>query len=209
MKSLGTRGRWAVYGIALLGTLAAVRWAGGQDDGAAAPVRERVVERSASAAGAANTPTATKQMAVTADAGTTLDVSRLGQRTAAGSERDLFPAVNWAQVAREEEIKRNPPPKPAPPPPPQAPPLPFTYMGRMIEDGKSTVFLIQGDRSLIVRQGETVQGSWRVDAIADQAMTFTYVPLNKQQTLSFAASAAMSPAGGAPAPREQESTKDD
>ena len=44
MKPLGKRSRWAVYGVALVATLLAVRWAGGQDEPVARP------ERGASAA---------------------------------------------------------------------------------------------------------------------------------------------------------------
>lgn len=195
MKSLGTRGRWAVYGLALAGTLLAMRWAGGQD--------ETVVraERAAPAAssGSAGAADGAARPAAAPAAVPELDLSRLGARAAGAGGKDLFPSLSWAEIARQEEIRRAPPAKPAPPPPPQAPPLPFKYLGKLVEDGKATVFLVQGDRNLIVREGETVQGSYRIDAIAEQSMTLTYLPLKQQQTLSFAAAAA--PAAGAAAGR--------
>lgn len=174
MKAAGTRTRWAAYGVALFATLVAARWAGGQDE-TMVRSEQRLGERPASQP-AAPAPR---------DVPPELDLTRLAARSAGDGGRDLFPAVSWAQVAREQEISRRPPPRPLPPPRPQAPPLPFTYMGKIVEDGKATVFLVQGDRNLIVREGETVQGSYRVDAIAEQAMTLTYLPLDKQQTLSF------------------------
>ncbi len=205
MTQLGTRSRWAVYGVALLATLAAMRWAGGQDDGVARPQREA-------------RETADERPVARAEPGPreslpALDLSTLGARAAAASDRDLFPAINWEQQAREEAVRRNPPPKPAPPPPPQAPPLPFTYLGKLVEEGKATVFLVQGDRNLIVREGETVAGGWRVDKIAEQSMTLTYVQLDQQQTLSFAApparaGAAPQPGGAAPG-QHRDSEKDD
>jgi hypothetical protein len=189
MRQLGTRSRWAVYGVALVATLAAVRWAGGQDDSVVKPQRE---ERST-----ARTEATPRSDTAAREALPALDLSALSARTAAASERDLFPALNWEQKAREEEVRRNPPPKPAPPPPPQAPPLPFTYMGKLVEEGRATVFLVQGDRNLIVREGETVAGGWRVDKIGEQSMTLTYVQLDQQQTLSFAAPVARA-SGGLP-----------
>jgi hypothetical protein len=188
VKALGTRSRWAVYGVALAATLLAMRWAGGQVETVAQPSREARAER----------PAARAEPVQPRDTLPALDIALLGARAAGGSGRDLFPAVNWEQKAREEEVKRSPPPKPAPPPPPQAPPVPFTYLGKLVEDGKATVFLVQGDRNLIAREGETVAGGWRVDEIGEQSMTFTYESLKQQRTLSFAPGA---PAGGTPATR--------
>jgi hypothetical protein len=179
MKALGTRSRWAVYGVALAATLLAMRWAGGQDERVAQPSREARAER----------PAARAEPAPSREALPALDIALLGARAAGGSGRDLFPAVDWEQNAREEEVRRRPPPRPAPPPPPQAPPVPFTYMGKLVEDGKATAFLVQGDRNVIAREGETLAGGWRVDAIGEQSMTFTYESLNQQRTLSFAARA--------------------
>jgi hypothetical protein len=201
VKALGTRGRWAVYGVALAATLLAMRWAGGQDESVAQPNRDARAER----------PAARAEPAPPREALPALDIALLGARAAGGSGRDLFPAVNWEQKAREEEVRRSPPPRPAPPPPPQAPPVPFIYMGKLVEDGKATVFLVQGDRNVIAREGETLAGGWRVDAIAEQSMTLTYVSLDQQRTLSFAAApAGGQPArGGAPAPRSEEDNKKD
>jgi hypothetical protein len=187
MSRLGPRSRWSVYGIALVATLIAMRWADGQDETVARPAREQAAQ---AAAPRAATPRG-------ADAVPPLDLSGLNARTPNRSDRDLFPAIDWSQVARAEELRRNPPSRPAPPPPPQAPPAPFKYMGKMIEDGRTTLFLVQGERNLVVREGETLQGTWRVDRIADDAMTLTYLPLGKAQVVPFPIAGA--PAGPAPA----------
>lgn len=198
MKALGARGRRAAYAVALAATLLAVRWAGGQDETLARPAREMSEERAA--------PRAAPREALPP-----LDIALLGARASGASVRDLFPAVNWERKAREEEARRNPPSKPAPPRPPQAPPVPFTYLGKLVEDGKATVFLVQGERNLIVREGETLAGGWRVDAIGEQSMTLTYVSLDQQRTLSFAAPPAggQPGRGGAPAPRDGDDDRKD
>jgi hypothetical protein len=77
----------------------------------------------------------------------------------------------------------------------------------MVEEGVTTVFLVQGERNYIARRGETLAGVWRVESIDEQAMTFTYLPLAKQQALSFVARA---PGGAAPAAAaEEQRPKDD
>lgn len=103
-----------------------------------------------------------------------------------GEEDDIEPAFvsrSWkppkpkvvAVVAAAEEA-------------PQAPPLPFKFLGRYVEDGHAAVFLQERDRNLVVRKGDVIEGRYRVEAIADGNMTFVYVPLNQQQTLAIGAS---------------------
>lgn len=80
-----------------------------------------------------------------------------------------------------------PPPKPAPPPPPpppQAPPLPFVYMGKMQESGGSVVvFLVKDQRVHMVHVGDVVDTTYKIEGLTGGALTFTYLPLNIQQTL--------------------------
>jgi hypothetical protein len=78
-----------------------------------------------------------------------------------------------------------PPPKPAPPPPPSAPPLPFTVIGKSLEDGKWQVFLASGDRTHLATEGAVLDGAWRVERIAPPIMTLTYLPLNQVQQLNI------------------------
>jgi hypothetical protein len=73
---------------------------------------------------------------------------------------------------------------PAPPPKPTAPPLPFSYMGSYAPSGSKPVFfLTQGDRVYDVHIGDTLDGTYTVDAFNNGALTFTYKPLNQQQQL--------------------------
>jgi hypothetical protein len=95
--------------------------------------------------------------------------------TASGARRDLFSARNW-----------NPPP-PAPPPvveaPPAPPPLPFAFLGKKLEGATWEVYLSRGEQSFIAREGQTLDGAYRVDKIAPPSLLLTYVPLGQSQTL--------------------------
>jgi len=76
-----------------------------------------------------------------------------------------------------------PAPKPLPPPPPSAPALPFSYMGKLIEEGQTTVFLSRQGRNFVVHAGDTIESTYRVDEINASFMTMTYLPLDKKQIL--------------------------
>lgn len=97
-------------------------------------------------------------------------------------------AIEAAKADPFSKPAPNPPPPqevkaPPPPPAPQAPPLPYRHFGMVTgPDGKETVFLTQGSRLLTVRQGEVVDGQYRVDKISDEEIVFTYLPLEQVQT---------------------------
>jgi len=89
---------------------------------------------------------------------------------------DAFPPRDW----------RPPPPPPAqppPPPPPTAPPLPYAVLGKKLEDGQWQVFLQRDDRILIVKPSDTIDNSYRVEAIKPPVMILTYLPLQQEQQL--------------------------
>jgi hypothetical protein len=81
------------------------------------------------------------------------------------------------------------PPQPrladAPPARPSAPPLPFTYLGKVIDNGQTSVFVARGDENYSLEAGQTIAGSYRVDKITDTAVTFTYLPMKTRQTLAI------------------------
>ena len=74
---------------------------------------------------------------------------------------------------------------PPPPPAPVAPELPFTYLGRMVENDNTVLFLSKQDQSYSVKIAGIVDKNYRVESINDDQVVFTYLPLNIQQTLSF------------------------
>ncbi|MGH8669179.1 MAG: cohesin domain-containing protein, partial [Burkholderiales bacterium] len=54
-----------------------------------------------------------------------------------------------------------------------------------VHDGVAQVVLAKGDRVLTVRQGDTLDDGYRVEAISQQAVTLTYLPLNMPQQLAL------------------------
>lgn len=78
-----------------------------------------------------------------------------------------------------------PPSKPLPPPPPTAPPLPFTVLGKKIEDGVWEVYLARDEATYIVREHTVIEGTYRVDSIKPPTLLLTYLPLNQSQTLTI------------------------
>jgi hypothetical protein len=105
--------------------------------------------------------------------------------------------VQLAQVP----VAVKPAPKPAampaapaqPPPalsPPAAPPLPFVAIGSIqgtdVTDGKQVAFIRQQDQLLVVRAGDAIGHSYRVEAVTPQGIEFTYLPLKQRQTLVVA-----------------------
>jgi hypothetical protein len=91
------------------------------------------------------------------------------------AERPLFSARAW-----------NPPPAPAiPPPAPSAPALPYTFLGKKHESGVWEIYLARGEQSFIAREGQVLEGTYRVDAIAPPSLKLTYLPLNQAQTLAI------------------------
>lgn len=78
-----------------------------------------------------------------------------------------------------------PPPPPAPPPPPQAPPLPFAFLGKQLEEGKWIVFLSNQERTYVAKEGAVLETAYRVEKIVPPTLSFTYLPLQQQQTLAI------------------------
>ncbi|MEQ6292120.1 hypothetical protein ACFPAG_16055 [Vogesella sp. GCM10023246] len=91
-----------------------------------------------------------------------------------GSAANLFPQQTWYVPP--------PPPKPAPPSPPA---LPFTYIGKLVDGDQVTVFVSNGDRNLVLKNHDVVDGTYRVEAITPPVMRLTYLPLQMQQTLDI------------------------
>jgi hypothetical protein len=82
---------------------------------------------------------------------------------------------------------RTPPPSRAAPAPapvaPSAPPMPYRVAGLMVQDGVAQVVLAKGDRVLTVREGETLDDGYRVEAIKPDGVTLVYLPMNARETL--------------------------
>jgi hypothetical protein len=111
-----------------------------------------------------------------------LDVAALRRASGAAEPRNAFESKSWYV----------PPPAPpapspaqaAPPPAPTAPRLPFTYLGQYQEGPKLVILLMQGERMLVVNEGDLIDATYRVDGIRGATLTLTYLPLNIKQLLN-------------------------
>ena len=166
--ALTPRTRQILLGTALAATLIAVAWEHEQTQDEAAPevvapLKNRTAQKSSARDGV---HLALDKLHRSGDAKLT-------------KIKDAFQVQSW-YVA--------PPPPPAlpavPPPPPAPPPLPFTYLGQLLDNGKLTVFLTRQDQNYAVQPGATLDGTYRVDSVEAQRVVFTYLPLNLQQSLA-------------------------
>ena len=166
---LNQRQRWMVLGSLLALTVTAIEFL--DDDSA---TDNGVVAQSGKHE---SIQSAAHQNRMGAEQTEVLALDALKRRATEDKPGDAFAARSWYV----------PPalPKNLPPPPPTAPALPFTYMGRMVDEGKTTVFLTRQDRSYAVKEGDVVDGSYRVDRIDGNSVTMTYLPLNMQQILAM------------------------
>jgi hypothetical protein len=180
---LGTGTRRGLLFGALALTLVAVQWVDGNDD----TVRKPRSLSQGSATPRTAPPPASASPGVPAPAVTSsgdIDLGRL-QRGRGAEARDAFAPRNWQPPPRKltpAEAAAMAAAEP-PPPPPQAPPLPFVYVGMLAEESRTTVFLSHGARDIAVRSGDTIDNTYRVDAVTPDRIEITYLPLNQRQTL--------------------------
>lgn len=65
-----------------------------------------------------------------------------------------------------------------------APELPIRLLGRFLEDGRQAYFLQVEERNVVAYVGDKIDDSYTFDSAAADALTFTYLPLGKKQTLA-------------------------
>ena len=123
-------------------------------------------------------PAVARDVAPRPGQGTGIAILRLQPRAALIGELaddgagDAFATRSWTPPP--------PPPQPEPPPPaPVAPALPFTFIGKSLEEGTWEVYLAKGERAYVVHDHDVVDGSYRVESIKPPLMTLTYLPLGQ------------------------------
>ena len=100
-------------------------------------------------------------------------IMAINLRRSGRSAADPFAARSW-----------NPPPLPAkslPPSAPLPPPFAFTVLGKQFIDGRWEVFLGQRERTLIVREGDAIDGAFKVERIAPPTMTLEVLQFAARQ----------------------------
>ena len=72
---------------------------------------------------------------------------------------------------------------------PTAPPLPYSYRGFLTDsDGAWLVQLGRGNEYLLAGPGDVIDSVYRLEALTDDEVRFTYLPLDTIQTLTMPAS---------------------
>ena len=67
---------------------------------------------------------------------------------------------------------------------PVAPPLPFTYVGKQVQDEVWQVFLQRdGGDAIVVKEGDELAGLYRIESIRPPSMVLLYLPLHQAQAL--------------------------
>lgn len=113
--------------------------------------------------------------------------------------RNPFEAVPWRtpRDAPQGAASNRPaaPPAIVEPPtavaePPAEPPLqlPYKYLGMYADQGAASpsVFLVLGERLIVARPGDMVEGGFRLDAVGAAELTFVHVERNMTLRLSVA-----------------------
>lgn len=103
------------------------------------------------------------------------------------AQGDPFQTMSW-YVAPKLERER--------PPPPQAPPLPYVYFGKMMEGELPYAFLQKGNKVLVVKAGDMLDGTYRVEKVTPDSVMFVYLPLSVQQSVAFGAKSRPAGIGG-------------
>ncbi len=167
MKADNRSRRWFLM-AALIATLAATYWIWQNESNTPVPK---------SATGKAPAVPRKNSAAVPRESAATLNLEKLEQREFTWGSGELFASKSWIP----------PPAPPPPPPPPRAPKLPFTFLGRMVEQGKTVVFLTRAQETFTVSAGESFAGTYRVEEIGADTVVLIYLPLNERQSINIGA----------------------
>lgn len=115
-----------------------------------------------------------------------LKLERLVRERGGVPVRDLFAGKTWY-------VPPPPPPSPAPvakvvvqeAPRPVAPLVPFKFIGLMREeDGTETAYLAEHGQVIMVKKGDTLNDSYKVNSISPKQVELVYLPMDIYLTLA-------------------------
>jgi len=101
------------------------------------------------------------------------------------ASRDLFPTQQWTKPQALATVTEQPVvAAPVVAAAPTAPALPFQFIGRMGERDDLQIFLQNGEKLYVVRQGDVIEDTYRLDRVSASELNLVYLPLHQSQTLS-------------------------
>lgn len=173
MNKPGPRQRWLILGALLLGTVAAAVFV--EDDTAPPEPAERPAKRKLAASNEVMAGMAATASLAPAEASPEKDETP-GDGEPTPEAIDPFRTKSWFIA-----------PPPPPPPKPRAPPLPFQFLGQLIEDGEVRVFIKDQGRHLVIKVGDVINATYAVEEISAGKVVFVYQPLQERQVLATGA----------------------
>lgn len=103
----------------------------------------------------------------------------LAQQAAEVPVVDIFAVRSWEPPAVAAEMVVA-----AAPEPPQAPPLPFRFLGRIVDADRGAAYLLDdGSRVIVVGVGDSIGKNYRVEKYENGRLLFRYRPMNVRQAL--------------------------
>ena len=155
---------WATLAI----TLAATVWTAMQDDHAETPALQS----------RRPLPPGRHAMAATTSSAEPLSISKeqLLRKHLEPPTINLFDTEPAASTQSAEQA--------APPPQQEMPELPYTYAGKLEENGHTLIFLLKGGHQYVVKEGDRL-GKWILQQIEPTMLVFTYRPMNTQVSIKI------------------------
>ncbi|MBA1203269.1 hypothetical protein G7009_16175 [Pseudomonas capeferrum] len=98
--------------------------------------------------------------------------------------RDLFPSQRWSAAPTLAKVTEQPVAVAPVIAAPAAPVLPFQFVGRLDDRLDQQVFLQDGEKLYVVRQGDVIEDTYRIEQISATELSLVYLPLHLSQTLS-------------------------
>lgn len=116
-----------------------------------------------------------------------LDITTIERRVPKSIQNNgLFSSKSWyVAPTRPVAVQLSPSVSNLLPEPTVAPPMPFSFIGRMIDGKEVTLFLSRNGRQFASKVAETLDNTYRIDEITVTDATFTYLPTGTQQRLMF------------------------
>lgn len=97
---------------------------------------------------------------------------------------DLFAARSWKPAPTLASVTEQPVNLTPVVQAPSVPPMPFQFIGKLNDRSDLQVFLQNGEKIYVVRKGDVIDETWRIERISDVELSFVYLPLHMSQTLS-------------------------
>jgi len=105
-------------------------------------------------------------------------------RARAVSPVDLFASKSWKPAAVLASVTEQPAAVVATVVVPVAPALPFQFVGRLDDRDDQQVFLQSGEKLYVVRRGDVIDDTYRIEQSSATELSLVYLPLHLSQTLS-------------------------